>query len=80
MNWQFYSITQHYKIGTRRFINTILQSESSWCDWCVLAPLFQLYSGEKCTDCTDVHIHGNDSDSDDSSINIYEKYNLSNPT
>lgn len=77
LNWRFYSVTKHYGIDPSRFVNDILRSESSWCDLCVLTPLFQLYSWESCTEYTRVHELENDSDSDESITHVFERVELS---
>lgn len=80
MNWQFFYVTNHFKTTPGGFIKNILKSEASWCDCCILTPLFELYNWESCRANTKVHAYDNDSDSsDNSSIVSYERQLLFDP-
>lgn len=89
--WKFYNVTSHYGCQPEKFVETVLKRETSWCDFCVLTPLFRLYDWDQCTEYTNVHeekwIGGSDDDDDSASsvvseesvINICTKTKLYDP-
>lgn len=88
--WKFLLEIKHYGVSRNHFVNTIVKSDLSWCDRCVVMPLFKLYNWSDCKDLTQVHTRSydyqdndrnyEDEDDDDigndvSEANIIEYYN-----
>jgi hypothetical protein len=71
MGWKFLKCTWHCTIEPNRFICSLVKKETSWCDHCVLTPLFQLYTWESCTANTDAHIMDSNSDVDSEETFLY---------
>lgn len=77
LNWRFFNIVRHCDVTPKWFVCNVLKSKKSWCDWCVLAPLFQLYSFDKCTQFT--HFHDDDSESNDSFVKTFSTTEVFDP-
>lgn len=79
--WKFYNVTSHYGCRPEEFVETVVYRESSWCDFCVITPLFRLYDWSSCAEETSVHDNNNyDSDvSDESIVNCCNKTELYDP-
>lgn len=80
MDWKFYHIVRHFNTSPQEFVKLVLKEKTSWCDRCILTPLFKLYDWESCGDETNVHAIDSDSDSDSvSEINICDRVPLYDP-
>lgn len=78
MNWRVFHVVRHYEVEPRWYVCNILKSRKSWCDWCILTPLFQLYNFDGCTDNT--HFHDDDSNnSDESFVRVFNTTELYSP-
>lgn len=62
MGWKFFNVKSHFGCDPDEFIDTVVKRESSWCDSCVLQPLFRLYTWETCMENTDVHVYRRNND------------------
>lgn len=65
-NWKFNSIIKHREISVEHVIDGVIKQESSWCDRCILTPLFQCYDYSTCKSMT--HCHDFEEDSDDAIV------------
>jgi hypothetical protein len=70
MNWRFFNVVRHDKVEPRWFVYNMLKSKNSWCDWCILTPLFKLYNFDRCAENTHYH----DDDGDTTVFKITELY------
>ena len=59
--WRFFKITKHKVIEAEEIIKKVIKRRKSWCGWCVLEPLFDLYTWDMCKNQTHEH---DDYDSD----------------
>lgn len=70
MEWKFSRCVKHYEITAADFVKGPMKHAHSWCDYCILKPLFKLYDWYECEQNTDIHSKDN-SESD----NIDDGYN-----
>lgn len=71
MNWTFYNVIKHYVTNRPRRLIRTLRNKNSWCDRCVLFPLFELHDYNSCTRTTHMH---DDDDTDDDNDHGSETY------
>lgn len=84
MGWKFFKCTWHETIEPAQFICCLVKRSTSWCDHCVITPLFRLYNRWSCRAYTNAHVlDDNSDDSDDSDrtnlfvpgqLQIYDPY------
>lgn len=76
-NWTFFNVVTHSVVSPSEFVKNVLKAANSWCDRCILTPLFSLYNWEQCKGESDVHNYNSDSDTtDDSLIETYQRVEL----
>ena len=78
-NWKFFHVTKHFEFNVDLVLDNVIKQEPSWCDRCVLKPLFQLFDYSACKNSTHDHDYDNSSDSDVSSITSHNVFELYDP-
>lgn len=81
MGWRFFNVVSHFRSTPSEFVKDVLKKEPSWCDFCVLTPLFNLYDWDRCTEYTTVHDYEDDSEegSNDSCLQVCDRTELFDP-
>lgn len=81
MGWRFFNVVSHFGSTPSEFVRNVLKVETSWCDFCILFPLFRLYNWTTCSEYTNVHVFEDDSeeDSNDSCLHVCDRTEMYDP-